>query len=110
MSEILEEMLHRAEHLAMTRGQQVSTDLRALWGLSTWEWKFIHPRITCIFREVDEQVLVSIRCTPDRSAPRLWIRFVDPIQEKHSLYIPERYEEATAIMRGLMVLEDIADV
>lgn len=106
MSEILKEMLRRAEHLAMTRGQQVQISSP----VNAWEWRFTHPRITCVFREKDEKVLVSIRITPDRSTPRLWIHFVDLTRESDSLYIPERYEEATAIMRELMVLEDLADV
>ena len=105
MSEpILEEMLRRAQHLAMTRGRRVDANLH------DWEWMFNHHRITCTVREDDDQVLISLRETPDRSSPRLWIHFVDMDQESDSLYLPEHYEEATAVMRDLMVLDDLADV
>lgn len=103
MSEtLLEEMLRRARHLAMTRGQRRDVDLH------DWMTVFRQGRIHCAVREDDDKVMISLREESGRLCN--WIYFIDMDRESDSLYKPECYEEATSLMRGMMVLDDLADV
>lgn len=99
---IEQEMLRRARHLCMNRGERRDADLH------DWETVFRQGRIHCAVREDDNKVMISLQ--EESAWGWHWIYFVDMDRESDSLYLPEHYEEATALMRNMMILDDLADV
>jgi len=101
---VLQEMLRRATHLALTRGKQID-------GSRTKELRYQDGRLSLRLPEsrVGYSTVVVALLRP-ASICTFGVIYNKGEIEDWDCFQPEHYEECVEIMRSLLVLEDLADV